>query len=82
MNARQSLRIGVAVVRAPSLWRTGLRQWRRATPSGWWRRPPFLPVPPADYVQFRLVTQYGNVDHPVAATDVVNYLAWCKRQER
>ncbi len=76
------MRLGAAVAGTPSLWGTAIRQWRRTTPSGWWRRPPFLPVPPGDYVRFRLVTQYGDVDHPVGGADVLNYLAWCKLQER
>ena len=27
-----------AVLRRPSLWLTALRQWKRTTPSGWWKR--------------------------------------------
>lgn len=70
-----------AVVRRPSLWVTAVRQWRRMTPPGWWRRRPFLPVPSGPYLRFRLVTQYGTTDHPATPADVVNYLSWCKRQE-
>ena len=72
----------LAVAVHPSLWATAVRQWRRTTPHGWWRRRPFLPVPTRDYLQFRLVTQYGTVDHPMNADDVLNYLAWCQDQER
>jgi hypothetical protein len=82
LTARQVARIGAAVVGTPSLWRTALRQWRRTTPARWWRRRPFLPMPPTEYVQFRLVTQYGAVDQQIAAADVLNYLAWCKLQGR
>ena len=71
-----------AVAARPRLWGTALRQWRRTTPHGWWRRRPFLPVPTKDYVRFRLVTQYGSVDHPIETVDVLNYLAWCQDQER
>ena len=71
-----------AVAGRPRLWGTALRQWRRTTPHGWWRRRPFLPVPTKDYVRFRLVTQYGSVDHPIETDDVLNYLAWCQDQER
>ena len=72
----------VAVVVHPRLWGTAWRQWRRTTPPRWWRHRPFLPVPPKGYVQFRLVTQYGGIDHPVVAADVLNYLTWCQDQER
>jgi hypothetical protein len=44
----------------------------------WWAHRPFLPIPPRDYVRFRLQTQYGTVDHRIEAVDVLNYLSWCK----
>ena len=69
------------LLRRPGLWATALRLWHRTTPGGWWRRAPFLPVPTGDYLRFRLVTQYGSVDHPIDADDVMNYLAWCKRHD-
>jgi hypothetical protein len=72
--------VAAAVVRRPSLWWVALRQWRRTTPAGWWRRRPFLPVPSRDYLAFRLVTQYGSEHAAVRPDDVVNYLLWCKRQ--
>lgn len=49
---------------------------------GWWRRPPFLPVPAGRYLRFRLVTQYGDATHLPEAADVLNYLAWCQLQDR
>jgi hypothetical protein len=56
-----------------------LRQLRRTARVGWWRRPPFLPMPSRDYVRFRLVTQYGDADRPPTPDDVLNYLMWCQR---
>jgi hypothetical protein len=47
-------------------------------PGGWWRHRPFLPVPPAEYVRFRMLTQYGDNEHDPDAADVVNYLSWCR----
>ncbi len=74
--------IVVAVLGRPGLWLTALRQARRLAPRGWWRTAPFLPVPRADYLEFRLVTQYGGGHGEprgeVRAADVVDYLAWCK----
>src|SRR5690349_23735953 len=49
-----------AVARRPRLWPVAVRQWRRTTPPGWWRRRPFLPVPSGEYLRFRLLTQYGD----------------------
>ncbi|MFM2181784.1 MAG: hypothetical protein RJB61_78 [Actinomycetota bacterium] len=80
-TVRSAFTVVRAVVVHPSLWATAVRQWRRTTPPGWWRRRPFLPVPAGDYLRFRLVTQYGSDDHPVAVDDVLNYLAWCKRND-
>jgi hypothetical protein len=67
-----------AVARRPGLWPVALRQAWRLAPDGWWRRAPRLPVPPAEYVRFRLVTQYGDAGHAMEPDDVVAYLAWCR----
>ncbi|MGH9272791.1 MAG: hypothetical protein ACRDZ2_16150 [Ilumatobacteraceae bacterium] len=67
-----------AVAARPSLWPVALRQWRRLTPPGWWRRWPFLPAPSREYVRFRRLTQYGDSRTAVAGADVVNYLRWCR----
>lgn len=66
-----------AVGRRPGLWRTALVQAWRMAPAGWWRRRPFLPVPDADYLRFRLETQYGS-EHEADPADVVTYLEWCR----
>ena len=76
-------RIFGAVLVRPDLWVTAVRQIARLTPKGWWKSAPFLPVPPADYLEFRLVTQYGGghgSSRPVASTvDAIDYLEWCKQ---
>ena len=82
MTTGAALRVAFAVLRRPSLWLVALQQWRRTTPKGWWRRRPFLPLPSRDYARFRAVTQYGSEDAPIAAEDVLDYLTWCKRQDR
>jgi len=86
MSARPafvSLSAVVAVAVRPTLWTTAIRQVSRLAPRGWWRTAPFLPVPPADYMDFRLVTQYGG-EHGgpqggIRSKDVVDYLQWCKQ---
>jgi hypothetical protein len=72
------VRCAVLVARRPSLWTTAVRQFGRGVPRRWWARRPYLPLPPKDYVRFRLQTQYGSVDHHIEAADVLNYLSWCK----
>ena len=72
----------VGVLRRPSLWVTAARQVARLAPVGWWKKAPFSPVPRADYLEFRLVTQYGgghgSPQGDIRAVDVVDYLQWCK----
>ena len=78
MTARRWLpAAALAVLRHPLLWPTAIGQIFRLAVPGWWRRPPFLPVPDDEYLRFRLETQYGPGHEPTPA-DVVDYLAWCR----
>ena len=70
----------VAVVVRPHLWSTAVRQGFRLARPGWWRRAPFLPVPDADYLAFRLETQYGADGRP-DPRDLVTYFEWCRELE-
>lgn len=80
------IQVAVHVLMRPSLWWTALRQIVRMTPRRWWAQAPFLPIPRADYLEFRLVTQYGGsletARSKIQADDVVKYLAWCKQWNR
>ena len=78
MNLRAVVRCAASVATHPRLWVTAWRQYRVSLPRRWWARRPFLPVPPADYVRFRLQTQYGGADDRIEPVDVLNYLSWCK----
>gem|GEM_PF-525689 len=71
----------VGILRRPRLWGTALRQTGRLARPGWWRRPPFLPVPDRAYLRFRMETQYGADGDP-EPTDVLEYLEWCRSMER
>ena len=82
MSRVGGLRTLAAVGRRPHLWTTALRQARRTAPTGWWRQPPFLPVPSREYLDFRALTQYGETRRPPSPEDVVDYLAWCRDWER
>jgi len=72
----------VVVLRHPSLWTTALRQGRRLVPSQWWTRAPYLPLPSQSYLEFRFVTQYGDISHRPEPEDVLNYLRWCRDWQR
>ena len=68
-----------AVLPRPRLWVPAVRVATRASAVGWWRRPPFLPLPSREYLRFRLLTQYGAADARPTVDDVVHYLEWCRR---
>lgn len=79
LSLRWALRAIVAVIPHPSLWWTGLRQAFVLAGRGWWRRPPFLPLPARDYLRFRIETAYGGAgDQEPAPRDLVTYLRWCR----
>ena len=42
----------------------------------WWRRPPFLPLPPRDYIEWRMFTAYGDPHAVPPVDDVVNFARW------
>lgn len=42
----------------------------------WYRRPPFLPVPPRAYIRWRMFTAYGDEDAVPPADDVINFARW------
>ncbi len=69
-----------AIALRPTLWSTAVRQAATLVPSGW--RFPGNPLPDPLYLQFRAVTQYGDVDHALVAIDVISYLSWCKAWRR
>lgn len=45
----------------------------------WYRHAPFLPLPPAEYVAWRLHTAYGDEAAIPPARDLARYLAWSRR---
>jgi hypothetical protein len=42
----------------------------------WWRHPPFLPLPPREYMRWRMFTAYGDEDAIPPVGDVVNFARW------
>jgi hypothetical protein len=45
----------------------------------WYRRFPFLPLPPAEYVEWRLYTAYGDGHVVPPVDDVIAYARWASR---
>jgi hypothetical protein len=70
----------LAVLRRPRLWVAAVRGGSRLAPTGWYRRPPFLPLPSPGYLGFRLETMYGSADRPADPADLVRWLGWCRDQ--
>jgi hypothetical protein len=53
-----------------------LRVAWRFRARGWQRRFPFLPLPPREYVRWRMHTAYGDPDAVPPAEDVIRYARW------
>jgi hypothetical protein len=71
----------LAILIRPGLWWVAVRQVLRIARPRWWRRAPFLPLPDAQYLRFRLETAYGENVAPRPA-DLVAYLEWCAARAR
>jgi hypothetical protein len=70
--ARASVRPSLAVDLLRVVWRFRARSW--------YRRFPFLPVPPREYVRWRMLTAYGSYDAVPPADDIVRYARWAGRK--
>lgn len=60
---------GVALARVA--WRFRKRDW--------YRRLPFLPLPPREYMRWRMYTAYGREEAVPPAADVIRYARWATR---
>ena len=73
--ARQALgrpRLLVGLLRAA--WRFRAR--------GWWKRPPFLPLPPREYMAWRMHTAYGDGERAPRVEELHRYVRWANRLHR
>ncbi len=78
MEGRGWVAAAAAVGCRPALWPTAARQVRRLARRGWWRRPPFLPLPDRGWLRFRALTQYGDPRHAPNGEDLVGWLVWVR----
>ncbi len=69
-----------AVASQPRLWLTAIKAYRSLVPRHWWSRRPFLPVPDAAWMRFRLETAYGGdgTPAPTAGDELTTWLTWLK----
>ena len=71
LAARAAVRPTLAVDLLRVAWRFRARAW--------WRRPPFLPLPPDEYVRWRMHTAYGDEEAVPPVEDVIRYARWVGR---
>lgn len=48
----------------------------------WYARPPFLPLPPPEYVRWRVETAFGTGDADIPTRLLLGYLSWSDEQSR
>lgn len=63
----------------PRLYGPALRAAWHFRARDWYRRPPFLPLPPREYVDWRMETAYRSADALPTAAELGRYLRWTKR---
>jgi hypothetical protein len=66
-------------LRRPSLVLPLLAAAWRFRRRDWYRTPPFLPLPPQDYIAWRLHTAYGEETIIPPARELARYLRWASR---
>ncbi|MGI9625863.1 MAG: hypothetical protein ACR2QM_03430 [Longimicrobiales bacterium] len=48
----------------------------------WFRRPPFLPLPSAAYLKWRMETAYGDGESEPPAEDFIRFLKWSRAMRK
>lgn len=79
MRPKAALTAIAVLWRRPRLWPDAVR----LVPPAWWKRWPPLPLPPPDYLRFRLEAMYGSdASGSFEGADLIAYLEWCRRLRR
>lgn len=78
-DSRAVLRFAVLLLRRPLLLGPLLHAAWRFRARGWWRRPPFLPMPPRAYLEWRLETAFGEAGYLPGPAQLERYLRWARR---
>lgn len=73
--------LGVALRRPSLLPRLLVAGWVFRA-RDWYRRPPFLPVPPASFLRWRMETAYGDPEATPSSSELSRYLRWSARMRR
>jgi len=71
-----SLRLALRALAQPRLGVDLLRLAWSFRARGWYRSPPFLPLPPREYIRWRMFTAYGDEAAVPPLEDVVRFARW------
>ncbi len=63
-------------LRRPGLWPAMLSTAWAFRARGWYRRPPFLPLPSREYMRWRMETAYGDPDAVAPRDEIVRFVTW------
>lgn len=66
---------GRAIVNPRIAWELASLAWAMRR-RGWYRTPPFLPLPPVEYVRWRMDTAYGDENAVPPVRDVLRFARW------
>lgn len=75
---RWETRVVLAVAVRPRLWRAAYA----FVPPGWWKRWPPTLRPPAEFIEFRLTTAYGDPNHEPPVEEILTFLRWAAALRR
>ena len=73
---RLSLALALRSVMHPTLAVDLVRVAWRFRAREWYRRAPFLPLPDATYLKWRMYTAYGDFDAVPSPEEVERYVRW------
>lgn len=80
--ATSLLAIVARALRRPGLLISMLSAAWRFRARGWWHRAPFLPVPPREYLEWRMHTAYGEGGREPSVEELERYVRWANRMHR
>ena len=74
-----ALRLAARALLRPTLARDLVAATWAFRRRGWFRRPPFLPLPDRDYLRWRMYTAYGDEGAVPPTEDVVRFARWRRK---
>jgi hypothetical protein len=77
--ARLSLALAARSLANPALAVDLLSVAWRFRARHWYRHAPFLPLPDATYLRWRMYTAYGDFDAVPSAEEVERYVRWARQ---